>query len=332
MRYFDLHCDTLYRAVTENKTLNENFYDEETAQKNVFSRGALFKESLMPPFQLSFDRGKKYSPWIQSMAIWIPDDVTEEYGERLFNKAFALLEKQCGEQRISLCKNFSDIKDVSQNNLWGAIFTLENGRLIKSLADVDRLKALGVRMITLTWNEENQIGCGVKAKTDKGLSGFGKEVLKKMESSGIIADVSHSSDKTFYDVAELSERPFVASHSNSRYVTENDRNITDSQFKIICQRGGLVGLNFCRNFLNSCPEKADASDVLRHAEHFLSLGGENCLTIGSDFDGTDMPKGISGIESIEELYELFLKHNYREELLDKLFFKNAYNFFENFDI
>lgn len=332
MRFFDLHCDTLYRAVTENKTLNENIYDEKTAGKNLFSCGALFKEGVMPPFQLSFDRGKRYSPWIQSMAVWIPDDVTQEYGEKLFDDAVAFLERQCLEHDVTLCKSFSDMKKTSRNGLWGAVLTLENGRLIKSAEDVKRLKDLGVKMITLTWNEENKIGSGVKAKTDRGLSEFGKEILKNMEAEGIAADVSHSSDRTFYDVAEYSERPFAASHSNSRAVTGDPRNITDSQFKIICQRGGLVGLNFCRSFLNDNPEKADMTDVLRHAEHFLSLGGEDCLAVGSDFDGTDMPKGITGIESMGELCELFLRHNYSEELLDKLFFKNAYNFFENFDI
>lgn len=332
MRFFDLHCDTLYRAVTENKTLNENYYDRAKPDKNLFSRGALFTGDFMPPFQLSFDRGKRYSPWIQSMAVWIPDDISEEQGNRLFEQAQILLRSQCREHGVVLCRDFNDMRKVTEEGLCGVFLSLENGRLIKSPESLEKLKAAGVKMITLTWNGENLLGSGVKAEKDRGLSAFGKETLRYMEKLGIAADLSHGSDRLFYEAAEVLSKPFAASHSNSRAVTNNPRNITDGQFEIIRRKGGLIGLNFSRGFLNNDPEKANILDVLRHAEHFLSLGGEDCLAVGSDFDGTDMPEGISGIESMESLYEVFLRHNYREELLDKLFFKNAYNFFENFDI
>lgn len=329
MQFFDLHCDTLYRAVTENKTLNENIYKPE---KNGFSQGVLFEGDKLPPFQLSFDRGKKYCPWIQCMAVWIPDDVTDEYGKKLFDKAYLKLKKECEENHVTVCGDFSDLKSVSENKRYGVIFTLENGRLIKSIDDLTILENCGVKMITLTWNGENSLGSGVKADRDSGLTPLGKDVIREMNRLGIVVDVSHGSDKLFYEAAQISTAPITASHSNSRKITDNPRNITDEQFKIICQKGGVVGLNFCRSFLNNNPEKAVIEDILRHTEHFLSLGGENHLCIGSDFDGTDMPKGIAGIESIENLYELFLKHNYSERLASKLFFENAYNFFENFDI
>lgn len=329
MQFFDLHCDTLYRAVTENKTLNENFY---SAQKNNFSVGALFEGGVLPPFQLSFDRGKKYRPWVQCMAVWIPDDVTDKYAEMLFDKACSKLKAESEINNMKVCNSFSDVKSVSENKGHGVIFTLENGRLIKKPEDVQKLKGKGVKMITITWNALNSLGSGVKSEKDCGLTELGKNVVKEMNRLGIAVDVSHGSDKLFYDVAEISSAPIAASHSNSRKITKNPRNITDDQFKIICKKGGVVGLNFCRSFLNENHKKASMDDILRHAEHFLGLGGENHLCIGSDFDGTDMPDGITGIESIENLYGHFLKHNYSEKLLSKLFFENAYNFFENFDI
>ncbi len=329
MQFFDLHCDTLYRAVTENKTLNENCYNKE---KNTFAQGILFEGEFLPPYQLSFDRGKKYSPWIQCMAIWIPDDVTDEYAEKLFSSACKKLTEECKRHSMILCSGFLDIEKLYKDKKHGVIFTLENGRLIKKSEDVIRLKKAGVKMITLTWNGENSLGSGIKASEDRGLTELGRKTVMEMNRQGIIIDVSHGSEKLFYEVAQLSDAPFAASHSNSRSMTNNPRNITDEQFKIICQKDGVVGINFCRSFLNSEPQKAISEDILRHAEHFLSLGGENHLCIGSDFDGTDMPKGITGIESMENLFELFLKHNYSESLINKLFFKNAYNFFENFDI
>ena len=329
MQFFDLHCDTLYRAVTENKTLNENCYNKE---KNTFAQGILFEGEFLPPYQLSFDRGKKYSPWIQCMAIWIPDDVTAEYAEKLFSSVCKKLTEECKRHSMILCSGFSDIEKLYKDKKHGVIFTLENGRLIKKSEDVIRLKKAGVKMITLTWNGENSLGSGIKASEDRGLTELGRKTVMEMNRQGIIIDVSHGSERLFYEVAQLSDAPFAASHSNSRSMTNNPRNITDEQFKIICQKDGVVGINFCRSFLNSEPQKAISEDILRHAEHFLSLGGENHLCIGSDFDGTDMPKGITGIESMENLFELFLKHNYSESLINKLFFKNAYNFFENFDI
>lgn len=138
MRFFDLHCDTLYRAVTENKTLNENIYKPE---KNSFSQGVLFEGDKLPPFQLSFDRGKKYCPWIQCMAVWIPDDVTNDYGKKLFDRVYIKLKKECEENHVTVCRDFSDLKSVSENKTHGVIFTLENGRLIKNIDDLTVLKS-----------------------------------------------------------------------------------------------------------------------------------------------------------------------------------------------
>ncbi len=102
--------------------------------------------------------------------------------------------------------------------------------------------------------------------------------------------------------------------------------MTDEQFQVIQNRGGLVGINFVPEFLNSSGE-AGIDDVLRHTEHFLSLGGENCLAIGSDFDGTDLPNGIKGIESVEEIAERMLRENYSETLVNSILFDNANQFF-----
>ena len=183
---------------------------------------------------------------------------------------------------------------------------------------------LGVRMMTLTWNGENELGGG--ADTALGLTPFGREALKEMERLSIVADVSHASDALFYDVAEIAEKPIVASHSNARAVCPHRRNLTDRQFQILRDKGGLVGLNFCVHFLRE-DSNAHFEDLLRHADHFWSLGGETTLCLGSDYDGTDVPPELDGIEKMQDLYELFLKHNYKESLVNSLFFDNASKFF-----
>ena len=133
------------------------------------------------------------------------------------------------------------------------------------------------------------------------------------------------------DVLTHSTKPIAATHSNSRAVTNVKRNLTDEHFGAIVRRKGLVGLNLHRYFLNDNPDKASKFDVLRHAERFLSLGGEDVLAFGADFDGCELPPDIVGIDSIGELYNMFLRHNYNEKLLDKIFFENAFKFCENFD-
>jgi membrane dipeptidase len=186
-------------------------------------------------------------------------------------------------------------------------------------------------MLTLTWNGTNEIGDGSGVDNPKGLTEFGKNVISEMEKNNIIIDISHASDKLFYDVAELTTKPFVASHSNSRFITPHKRNLTDDQIKIIIERKGLFGLNFHNKFLSQNYKKSCMFDILKHTEHFLSLGGENCISFGTDFDGCDLPNDINSSQSMNNIYEMFLKHNYKESLIKKIFYENALIFFENFD-
>lgn len=195
-----------------------------------------------------------------------------------------------------------------------------------SFEKIAYLADCGVKVLTLTWNGNCEIGDGAMVENPHGLTQFGKKAISELERCGIVIDVSHASEPLFYDVAQQSTKPFIATHSNARKICKHQRNLTDEQFTIIKNRGGLVGLNFYPNFLND-KNVANFDDILCHAEHFLSLGGEKVLAIGSDFDGATMPNGISGIESVEELANYFLKHNYSQELVDAIFFQNAYNFF-----
>lgn len=300
MQFFDLHCDTLYKAYTSNLTLNE------------------------PTFEISIDRGKAFSKWCECTAVWIPDGLSAKEGMKLFLGCCEKLEKEASEAQIDL----SLVNEYSREHSF--ILTVENASFLDNdISKVSLLKDKGVRMITLTWNDENCLGGGAD-KQGVGLKPFGKQCLEAFEKNSIVIDVSHASDKLFYDVCEHTVRPFAASHSNSRKVCDHRRNITDEQFGIIKERGGVVGLNFHRDFLSIDSEKAGVCDVLRHTEHFLSLGGENTICIGSDFDGSDVPQSLNGIEKIADLYEEYLKIGYNEQLVQKILFDNAYNFFTKF--
>lgn len=306
MQVIDLHCDSLYKVVTQNIGLDSDSLE----------------------VKLDLNQNDKR---LQNYAIWLPDDISDNDAEKLFFKAANALKTECNRCNIKLLTS-TDIPASFNDNKYSALFTVENGKALNGkLENVKKFAEIGVKMITLTWNEKNIIGGGAESDNASGLTDFGRKAVCEMEKYNIIADVSHASEKLFYDVAEIAERPFVASHSNSKTVTNHKRNLSDEQFKIILKINGLIGINFHKDFLSNTPSNANKFDVLRHIEHFLSLGGENIICLGSDFDGCDLPKDIKGSDFFAELYETMLKENYKESLINKIFYNNALNFYENFD-
>ena len=193
--------------------------------------------------------------------------------------------------------------------------------------DTDRLYALkedGVRMLTLNWNGENRIAGG--SKTDKGLTDFGKRVIREMNGLKMLCDLSHLNEKSFYSVIELADYP-IATHSNCREVCNCPRNLSDNQLKLIAEKGGIVGLCFYPEFLGG-----DVLEKLyRNIYHMLELGMENNIAIGSDFDGADMSGSLCDISKIPFLYDKLLKKGINKPILDKIFYKNAENYLETFD-
>lgn len=302
MRLIDLHCDTLYRAYQE--------------------KGSLFQND----FHISFEKSRFLKSYIQCMAIWIPDEYRGETAERLFDGCVKKLHEQIDNSFVTQIMHKADLADSLFKT--GVILTVESGAaLAGKIENVRRFYDCGVRMMTLTWNGTNELGDGIGVAHPKGLSDFGKEAVAVMEKTGIIVDVSHASEALFYDVAQQATKPVCASHSNLRSICSHPRNLTDEQFKFIRDGGGIVGINFCRDFLSENGTNAKMYDIIKITDAFLSLGGEKTVAFGGDFDGCDIPDNMSGLESTEKLYTLFVRHGYNETLLDDLFFNNAYRFF-----
>jgi len=308
IRYFDLHCDTMAACMLQQKSLYEN------------------------DLHVSIKKAEKIGWYIQCFAAFVPDSVRGEAAFAYFMDISRKFQEEVerNQATVSALVKRGDLSGDKLNTApMAAIFTVENGAALGgAVRNLEKMAELGVKMMTLTWNGENELGTGVFADTKHGITDFGIAALKEMERRNIVADVSHASERLFYDVCGYADRPFVASHSNAKSICSHKRNLSDEQFYMIKDRAGLVGLNFYKAFLCDHEEDACMTDILRHAEHFLSLGGENILAIGSDFDGADMPDDLHGIQSIPKLYELFLRHNYSESLIDQLFFSNAYKFFE----
>ncbi len=308
MRFFDLHCDTLYRIVNEKQGIYKN------------------------DFHVSLSKASIYKPYIGCFAVWIPDEMRGkeafEFLEKCANKLFSEEKKLNGE--FILCKEKSDMENVIAKEQKGIILTLESSAaLMGDISKVKFMHELGVKIITLTWNGSCEAGDGIGVSSPIGLTQFGKTLISELERHNIVIDVSHASEKLFYDVCSVSSKPFIATHSNSKSICDHRRNLLDDQFKIIKNLGGIVGVTFCDSFLKE-PGSSGFEDILRHVDYFLSLDGQNTVCIGSDFDGSNIPSTMHGIESIQSLYEYFLKKNFKSEILDKIFFSNAYNFLNNF--
>ena len=204
------------------------------------------------------------------------------------------------------------------------ILSIEGGSMITSLPVLRTLRRLGVRIAALTWNYSNHIASGAdESDSSRGLTEFGRTVIREMNRIGMYIDVSHLNDKSFYDISELSSAPIIATHSNSRAVCPHRRNLTNDMFEIIIKTGGCAGINLFPPFLNPSGN-AEIDDVIAHIEHFMSLGGENHIGIGADFDGTDglLPDGIHGCEELYKIFDRLLQLNYTEEQVEKISHEN----------
>ncbi|MBO4326462.1 MAG: membrane dipeptidase [Clostridia bacterium] len=310
---FDAHCDTL----TEFDPGRSSLFDSKT--------------------HFNVERQLEYGRYVQVMDIWVdrarhdPEARTQHYLKEFERQLEVLREKgKSGETDgagfgVSFIKSREDLKeyyDPKGGKCAGFILGIEGGECIDSDAEpfysgnaefrmLNGLYAAGVRLITVTWNTPNAMSDTNCAANEKpGLTDFGKAAVLEMNRLGIMIDVSHLSDKGFEDVAEMSKKPFIASHSDSRVLCGHSRNLTDDMFKTLISAGGVTGINFCRDFLGG---SADIDRILEHIEHFASLGGVANIGIGSDFDGIGrLPGGIEGAQSLYKIIDGLLKLNYTE--------------------
>ncbi len=301
----DLHCDTL----------------------TVYRGGGAVHTMDDPRSVMVLSRLPKGVHWCQCFAIFVPDGMTAEESQAYYRRFQGEFARQVEERSdVAQCRSAADIKACWAQGKTAAILTVENGvALGGELSNIDRMARDGVRMLTITWNGENQLGSG--NSTQHGLSELGRAAIPRLEQAGILLDVSHLNDPGFTQMLDVASRPFVASHSNARSVCGHPRNLADWQIREMISRRCLIGLNYCIDFLQE-DGKPELEDLLRHIDHFLELGGEDWLALGSDFDGADLPEFLRGPERVVSVYDRLLERGYSRQLCDKLFCQNAMRFFE----
>jgi membrane dipeptidase len=302
MKLFDLHCDTIGECYKNKLSLRHS------------------------GLHVSLDKAKNFESYTQVFAVWIPDELRGKSATDYFNNVCDYYYKEL-ELNKDLIVSFGDAK--KDDKRVKAILAIEGGAALAG--DIENLyKAYekGVRILTLTWNAQNEIASGAFCENG-GLTSFGKTVIKKMEKLKMVIDVSHLNRESFFDVAENTTLPFIASHSNPDIVETNagrKRNLTDEQIEIIKERNGLIGLNFYKEFLD-VDNKTGVDALKIHLDYLLNKGCENIIALGLDFDGCDLSDGITGLESMDSVYNSLINDGFSKTLIDNMFCYNAERFF-----
>lgn len=204
---------------------------------------------------------------------------------------------------------------------------IENGYGIgKDLKNIKRYKDMGVNYITLCHSYDNDICHSSTHSEDntKGLTAFGRKVVKEMNKAGILIDLSHANEATFWDVMKLSKDPVFASHSGVMACCKSDRNLTDEQLRALAQNGGVIQICIYKKYQNEHPNEASVDDVVRHIDHAVKIAGINHVGIGSDFDGGGGLLGCNGDNDMINITVKLIEKGYSEEAIRKIWGGNFF--------
>ncbi|MEA4815190.1 MAG: dipeptidase [Oscillospiraceae bacterium] len=292
--YFDAHCDTISAGLDLRKNLGH----------------------------VDLERGTRFPHYAQLFAIFA-DAQTTRYmvAECRRQRERFVSETEKNSDIVMVCRTGKDLDNAEKSGKIAAIQSIEGGELLGcEPAMLNTAKEWGVRSINLTWNHANALSGSNCDEAERGLSPVGREFVRRAQELNILMDVSHVSDRGFYDLLDITEKPIIASHSDSRELCPRRRNLTDEMFKEIMATGGCVGINLYYHFIG---RNNLIDDVLAHIERFLDLGGEKHVGFGCDFDGCDeLPDGIEGIESMELIAEAMERKNYSSTLIEDIFYNN----------
>ncbi|RRD62555.1 gamma-glutamyl-gamma-aminobutyrate hydrolase family protein [Tannerella forsythia] len=207
---------------------------------------------------------------------------------------------------MGIAQSSDELRRLKEEGKKAILLGIENGYALgKDLTNLRRFRQMGVSYITLCHNGDNDLCDSAAGQAEwGGLSPFGKEVVAEMNRLGMMIDVSHAADRTFYDVLKHSTRPIIASHSSCRALCNHRRNLDDNQIKALAQQGGVIQICLYKGFINESPEKASLSDAIRHILHVIDLVGIDYVGIGSDFDGDGE---LIGCRAANELMQITMR-------------------------
>jgi membrane dipeptidase len=336
----------------------------DTAQRILIDRADITQRS--PVGHVDIPRLKEGGINAPFFALWVP---TYYKGTEAIRRMLDLRDAvqrllDLHPEQIALALNAADVERIARSRRIAMVLTVEGGHQIANdLAVLRTYHRLGVRSMTLThFRNTDWADASTDRPAHNGLTPFGKEVVKEMNRIGMIVDVSHISDKTFFDVLAVTTKPVIASHSSCRAISDVPRNMTDEMLAALGKNGGVVGINFGEGFLNPQdaeilkadianataepalagaaldeyaaeemhrdmkpkPTMATLDDAVAHIDHAVQVAGIDHVGIGSDFDGiSSPPKGLEDISKLAALRAALLKKSYSEEDVRKIFGGNT---------
>ena len=319
MKMIDMHCDTLLgTGYGEEIDLYEN--NKAVDFKRVKAAGftAQFYAMCLMPEESFLAKGMKK-----------PSDA--DFMDALSGCFYKNLEKY--SDYAAFAGNLDDMLRNEKEGKISCFLTAEDGNGINgTLAGLEKMYKMGIRLISITWNHENCLGYPNSFDPEKmalPLKPFGCEMIDAMNRMGIIADVSHLSDGGFWDVVRIckeNHKPFVASHSDCRALTPHSRNLTDEMIRAIAECGGAIGVNFSAGFISpdihSHTSRID--DMVRHMKHMYQVGGIECMALGGDLDGIRGDLEIDSVDKVPLLIDRLHKEGFTSSELDKLTYDNMY--------
>jgi membrane dipeptidase len=307
----DGHCDVLWK-LSLNPEIH-NFYEEE-----------------QPTLDVTYYRLKQGQVGLQTFAIFVPESVPQSLKlDYALKQVDIFYEKvMMDKELVKLVTSKEDLFPSSPQPIL-ALLALEGVDALQGDLTYLRLfHRLGVRQAGLTWNNSNQVADGIGEVRGGGLTQFGHQFVQEMSRLGMILDFSHLSVQGFWDVIEHHEIPVIASHSNCRAICPHTRNLDDHQIEALISKQGLMGITFVPSFVHQQEDNVKIDHILQHIEHICSLGGENIIYFGSDFDGIDYK--IPHLEHTGQIADFvdYLCRYYPEHLVRKWAWENGFDFYK----
>lgn len=305
----DCHCDTLTELYNKNASLYENEQHFDIKRQIALGGGLQFCAIYVPTEVFRYQGGLRYT-------LCLLDKYNQEI-KKLHENGIDVLQVRTAE----------DAGNVLKHKAATLLAIEEGGAIDGSLEALRCLYELGVRAMTLTWSNRNDIADGINEEaTGSGLTLFGKQVVAEMNRLGMLVDVSHISTAGFWSVIETSIKPIIATHSNAKSLCSHPRNLNDEQIKALAQNGGLAGITFAGQFLEEDWRNACIESVYKHIDYMLNLiGNDDHIGFGSDFDGISHPPyNIQGVQDYKPLIEYLSKY-YSDETINKITHQNVIN-------
>jgi len=295
----------------------------------------------MRPFNKESEKGhvdlprmKKGNVAAMFFAIW--PGINQYYIYNGSRQIIELVEKP--ENQAMFIKKADDLEKAQKEDKVGIIYHIEGvGGFDSEMHLLNILYRVGLRSFGITWSDANIFGSGTSfdpntPEDTRGITAEGVELIKEANKLGVIVDVSHLSDKSFWNVLDVTSKPIIASHSSCRAISPHARNLTDDMIQAIAKINGVIGINFGNSFLREdCQRSTDTpyTKIIDHIDHIVKLVGPNHVAFGSDFDGTGIPEGLKDVTGYNLLVKELEKRKYSDEDINKICHGNFIRIFKD---